>query len=131
MSLTLTRTPLSPSLNATTNQHVWRLAGSIVSDEPGLPSEVFVYHVLPTGSDVDEVFECIASVPQWSEVGLVTVSAGDTLIPYYRRADFVLDCRSPEEADAVYVEIRTELKELLDNYRLSNSLASTVEEVIT
>ena len=130
MAFTITRTPLFAELNAD-NQHLWRLSAQVVSDDLDLPSEVFVYHVLPAGSDIGEVFECVASVPQLSEIGTAPVSEGETIVPYYRRNSFTLDCRSPEEAQQVWMRIKEDLQDLLSNYQANAEMVLSETEVLT
>jgi hypothetical protein len=129
MAFTITRTPLYVDLNAD-NLHVWKLSASVVSDT-GLPSEVFVYHVLPTGSDIEEVFECVASLPQLSEIGTLPTTEGETIVPYYRKDSFELDCRSAEEAQEVWEAIREDLQDLLSNYQAASEMVLSETEILT
>lgn len=128
MSLTLTRSVVQTVDDI--NQHVWRLTGSVVSDTPGLPSEVFVYHVFPAGDVAEEQLETIASVPQLSEIGLEPVSQGETKVPYYRRADFTLDCRSASEAASIIDAIEEDLLDLVENFEKAQSIETTETVVI-
>jgi hypothetical protein len=128
MSLTLTRSVVQDFDEL--NQHVWRVTGSVVSDTPGLPSEVFVYHVFPAGDVAEEELSVIASVPQLSEIGLEPVSQGETQVPYYRRADFTLDCRSASEAVKIIGDIEEDLADLVDNFVKAESIETTVTVVI-
>jgi hypothetical protein len=121
MSITLTRAELKYERQP--GQCVWPLKVEALSDEQGLPSEIFVYHVLPANAQLEEIFECVASLPQMSEIDTSPQLGGAVVVPYYRRADLRLDCRSPEEADEVWDLIQKDVRDLLWNFRWANGLA--------
>jgi len=129
MSLTLTLLPIVKPEGAA--QHCWRVAGSVVSDEDGLPDEVFVWQV-SADEGVADVFQCVASVRQMSDIGLVpygTVSGRQC--PFYRKASFSVDARSPVEAEELQSDIRDDLQALLENHRAAQTLGEATEEVLS
>lgn len=128
MSFSVTRTPIEPAI--VRSQHAWRLKATVTSQVTGLPSEVFVYHILTPGNDLDEIFECVASLSQLSEIGLDPQMSGSQVVPYYRREDLVMDCRSAEEALDVWQKIREDIADLSRNFEASEDLDETVTEVI-
>jgi len=124
MSITLNRNEVDYELQAALA--VWPLIVQATSDEAGLPSEIFVYHVLPVNNDLDEVFECVASLPQMSEIGL-TIADG---VPYYRKDNLRIDCRTVSEADRIWELIQTDTRSLLWGFRYAEGLELSEEVVI-
>lgn len=125
MSLTLNRTALTEEKQA--SQSVWPLIVQAVSGEPGFPSEIFVYHVFPEPSDILEVFECVASLPQLSDIGTQTTE----VTPYYRTDTLRFDCRTPEDAEDLWVSVKRDCEDLLWNYRYAAGLSLDEQVVIT
>jgi hypothetical protein len=102
-----------------TNQHVWPLKVTATSNQAGLSSKMFVYHA-EWGDDpyVGDIFECVASVQQMTEIpedepGL---GEGENQMPYYRTAELLFHCRSPEEAEDLLEKVQADVKDLLQNY---------------
>lgn len=127
MSLTLTRNALEYTRQA--GQCVWPLIVACASDEVGLSDAVFVYHVYPDSDQVEEIFECVASLPQMSEIDTSPQLAGEVVTPYYRKNVMRLDCRSPEEADDVWRLVQVDVRDLLLNFRRAQALTPT-EQVV-
>jgi hypothetical protein len=128
MSITLTRAAVE--YERQTGQCAWPLSVTALSSEPGLSSDLFVYHVYPENDEIEEVFECVASLPQMSEIDTSPQLSGDTIVPYYRKDSFRLDCRSPEEADGVWDLVQADVESLLTDYRRAQGLALEEEVVI-
>jgi hypothetical protein len=124
----ITRNPIESTTES--DVHVWRLTASVLSQDSDVTSAIFVYHVMPAGSETEEIFECVASVPQLSQIGLEPVDDGETQIPYYRRDDLVLDFRSAEEAYEVWETIRNDIIALANNLSAAAALSATITEVV-
>ena len=124
MSLTLTRNELTEEKHG--SQSVYPLIVQATSGESGLPSEIFVYHVFPDPADIAEVFECVASLPQLSDIN-TTPSAN---VPYYRKDTLRFDCRTPEDAADLWRLVQQDAQDLLWNFRYANGLSLTEQVVI-
>lgn len=125
MSLTLNRTELTEEKHG--SQSVWPLIVQAVSGESGLPSEIFVYHVFPEPADIEEVFECVASLPQLSDIN--TTPSVNT--PYYRKDTLRFDCRTPGDAEDLWTLVKKDASDLLWNFRFAAGLSLDEQVVIT
>lgn len=115
-NIQLVRSSLPAQLD---NQHTWPLEVTSVS-LGAMPSEIFVYHKGQAGvtaAYAGDVFECVASVHQLSEIGLAPSLLPDGKeVPYYRSAVLKFDCRSAEEADDLWNKIIEDTVDLVNNY---------------
>lgn len=123
MALTLTRNALDWE-DSEAGQHVWPLLVSAVSDDD-LTSNIFVYHELPD-DEVSSVFECVASLPQLSEIGLTP----STNTPYFRQDSLRFDCRSPEEAQDLWERVEQDVRDLVWNYQWAEGLSLSEQVVV-
>ena len=124
MSLTLNRTELTEEKHG--SQSVWPLIVQAVSGESGFPSEIFVYHVFPEPADIEEVFECVASLPQLSDIDTQVTA----FTPYLRKDTLRFDCRTPEDAEDLWVRVKQDCSDLLWNYRYAAGLSLDEQVVI-
>ena len=128
MSLTLTRSVASEE--KISNQHVWPLRVSAASSTAGLDPEIFVYHAEVSGNLLaGDLFECVASVSQMSDLGLTADFVSDPAVPYYRSDSLEFFCRSESELESLWKKIQQDAKELLDNFNSFNNISAeeTVE----
>lgn len=123
MAITLTRNSLEWA-DSQPGQHVWPLLVAATTDDD-LSANIFVYHVL-TGDEVESIFECVASLPQLSEIGL-TPSANT---PYFRQDSLRFDCRGPEEAQDLWERIEQDVRDLVWNYQWAEGLALSEQVVV-
>ena len=96
MKYTLTTNPLVENL--INNQHVWSLSMTFSTDIENMPNEIFVYQRFPGGL-LSDTFQCVASVPQLSELGLDPIILETVQIPFYRTDTLRLDFRCQVEAE--------------------------------
>lgn len=123
-------------------QQTWPLKITVTSTEGHpCPAEVFVFHKgqAGVGAYAGDVFECVASVAQLNEIGTdpetltppvdsPAVDDGNT-VPYYRAGALTFDCRSPEEADDLWLAIKGDIEDLVRNILAKNTF--TTEETVT
>jgi hypothetical protein len=129
MSLVLTRQSVSAPVGT---QHTWPLVITAVSTVDGLDSEIFVYHAALDDDPVNDLdlFECVASLPQMDEIGLVPVlEEGAYVVPYYRSDTLSFACRSAAEAEELWVKIKADAKDLYNNFQYFVDLS--VEDTYT
>lgn len=131
MSIALTRDSMQPAIEERLhNQHVWPLRVTAVSSESGLSSKIFVYHAaMDDDGFIGDVFECIASVPQMSEIpedAPVSVDGGN--VPYFRTDVLTFNCRSEDEADDLWAKVKADVTDLVQNFRAAQRF-ETVETV--
>lgn len=115
-------------------QHVWPLKITATSSTQGLSSKIFVYHA---SGDEDpysgDLFECVASAQQMDEIpedAPAQINATIS-IPYYRSDELQFNCRSPEEAESLLVDIQEDVQDLLDNFTASVNLTQQQTIIIT
>lgn len=117
MSLTLTRAAMAAT-EPTPGQHAWPLEVEAVSTTDGLESEIFVYHAaMEDDPIVGDLFECVASLNQMSELGTDPIDLLDPTVPYYRSDSLTFACRSVQEADELWVKIQADALDLLNNVK--------------
>jgi hypothetical protein len=133
MSIQLTRDSVIAVADAVLSRHVWPLQVTAVSATDGLSSKIFVYHA-ENGDDPyqGDVFECIASLQQMTEIPEDEPSMGEdgNAIPYFRKDSLLFHCRSASEADDLWVKIQADTKDLLQNY-LALTGGLTTQETVT
>lgn len=104
-----------------------------VSSEPGLESEIFVFHATSTTAPwTGDQFETIASVVQMQElpVDAPAPATEDTpAIPFYRKdvVEFVL--YTMEELEDIWKIIKEETKLLIKQHRLADKIEQ--QETVT
>ena len=107
-------------------QHTWPLRARAVSDEPGLPSEIFVWH--RNASDVldnsinpfkGDRCECVASVHQLSTLQAYAPESptGEYQAPFYRSDVALFHCLSLVQASELKLKILDDVQDLLENFR--------------
>ena len=129
VNFTLTRQ--SVETVAAANRFVWPLHVT-VSSADGDPA-VFVYHRRSRVSAEEDIFECVASVNQMTELPVtepdMEPDEDGNVTPYYRLATLAFNCRSLVEADDLWLRIQEDIQDLADNLRAWASLQ--VEEVVS
>lgn len=109
------------AVNEINNQHVWplKITASLTAGATMPSPKIFVYHA-SMGDDayMGDIFECVASLQQYFDLPINTpVSIEDGLVvPYYRTEVINFNCRSPAEADELWVEIQADVTDLVNNY---------------
>lgn len=133
MSIELTRNSVIAVEDEMLAQHVWPLQVTAVSSQEGLSSKIFVYHA-EDGDDPyqGDVFECIASVQQMTEIPEDAPDFGEdgNNIPYFRTDSLLFHCRSPEEAEDLWEKVQADVKDLLQNYVALTGILQTSETVV-
>ena len=108
---------------------LWLLTVQAVSDDTAvIPHEIFVYHsVLPDAiTAADDVFECVASVAQLSDIGTVPYYSGEGPInPYYRVDTMTYLFDTSQEAERVWEAIQDDVYDLVNN--INNQSVSDTE----
>lgn len=137
MPLTITRqavvelTDVSDTANG--QQHTWPLKViATVTPAGSFPPEIFVYHAanLRGNTDSDE-FVAVASVHQLDELPTSSpyspdiISTNNLAIPFYRKNEVLFHCRSAEEAEELWVNIKEDVDDLVTNYLAANALLTT------
>ena len=133
MSLQLVRSALAVT-EPVPGQHTWPLQVVATSTTTGLPSEIFVYHAALDDDPIQgDIFECVASIHQLDEIGLTPVEdTGDGVsIPYYRSATLLFNCRSPEEAEDLWVKVQADALDLLNNVKSLDTLVDIETIILT
>jgi len=114
--ITLTRETLQPKV-VYNNQHVWPLRVTATADPDSIVDpEVFVYHAAPDDDVLGDVFECIASVMQMTELpayASVPDDSNGTTVAWYRLPSVEINARSPEHAEELWQIIKTDVQELV------------------
>lgn len=101
-------------------QHVWPLKVIATSSETGLGSKIFVYHAAMSDDAYEgDIFECVASMQQMKDIPEDSPALEDDtyVVPYYRTNSFVVDCRSPEEAEELWEAVKEDVGDLITNFR--------------
>lgn len=128
MSITLVRhatTHVFDPVEGSGHQHVWPVKVVATSDNPALPSEIFIFQAgdkLYSG----DFFVAVASVAQLTSIG-TSLQEGS---PYYRQSSVEVNCRSAEEAEDFWVLIKEDVKDLLDNFSASVNMQAAETTVI-
>jgi len=126
--INLTRYALSPQ-TLVKEQHAYPV--KVVASSDDMPSEVFVFvRGKSTGTDpqVGDSFECVASVPQLSEIPVVGTDVASeplTQIPYYRGSEVTLFARTEVEANKIWERIKQDVSILVANYNTKDLLVVT------
>lgn len=127
MDITLQREGLA--VQEIQGQQVWPLKiTATLSTGASMPSaKIFVYHA-NMGDDAyqGDIFECVSSIQQYYElpVDAAVAEGADYVVPYYR-LDFVqLNCLSPEEADNLWLDILSDVRDLIRNFYAKDALAA-------
>lgn len=113
-------------------KQVWPL--TIVAKGTNVDDNIFVYHKGGLALDpvVGDVFECVTSVSQLSEIpkgrSLGKVIDG---VPYYRTNELSFACRTAEEADRIWSDVVKEVQTLMKNINASNRLREISTAEIT
>lgn len=106
-------------------RQAWAL--TVIAEGSVIPSEIFVYKNIPANAPVPgDVFECIATV---SDIYELPAMQGIPLtriyqIPFYRRAQLDIVCRSEAEMLRIWSEVQCQVAELVANYNASLNLSS-------
>lgn len=103
------------------NQHVWPLIVRFTSFIEGLRDEIFVFQKFPESTRPDK-FQCVASLPQLSELTTTPLVLAETQIPFYLQSDLRLDCRYLEEADECWEIIKFDVESLTRNFELAEKM---------
>lgn len=106
-------------------RQAWPL--TVLAEGDGMPSEIFIYKSVPSDSPIPgDHFECITTVTDLYEVpaiqGIVLTRVYQ--IPFYRRAQLEIICRSETEMCQVWAEIQSQVTTLVANYNASANLSS-------
>ena len=124
--LTLTKQESAYVFDGVPSQHVWPLKVTAASTIAGLSSKIFVFHAA-MGADQwkGDTFDCVASVPQMTEIPEdAPVAVDGDVIPYYRKDTVELWLRSPELLAETWEAIQEHTQDLIDNYRATQSLTA-------
>jgi hypothetical protein len=117
--ITLTKHTVPAALWVEIQQrHVWPLK-VVATASAGVDPKIFVYHS-EVGQDPyqGDTFECVASVPQLSEIPEdAPATLEGRLIPYYRKDVCEFNCRSAEELAEVWAVIQTSTENLVTNLK--------------
>lgn len=130
MSYTLTRQSVAAIHYDDCNRHVWPLLVTATSSNT-LSAKIFVYHAQKLqGTDTSDVFECVASVQQLRDLPADQPVANPPT-PYYRKSSLEVHCRSPQEAEELWVEIQKDVQDLLNNEASRAHLAASETVILT
>lgn len=131
MDITLQREGLA--VQEVQGQQVWplKITATLAAGASMPSAKIFVYHA-SMGDDAyqGDVFECVSSIQQYYELpeDAAVAEGADYVVPYYR-LDFVqLNCLSPEEADALWLAILADVRDLVTNFYAKDDLA-TIETI--
>lgn len=112
-------------------QHAWLLIVEATGNL--IPSDIFIWHARANQDGMpDSVFEAVASVHQLMTVPTEHRRVRNTLevCPFFRTARVELFCRSAEEANLIWLRIKEEVRQLVINWNLKDTLV-TSSSVVT
>lgn len=109
-----------------TESHLFavQLKVTAVSTEPGLGSEIFVYHAkdLDVATEGD-IFEVIASPMQMEDLPINNpVVVDDVTVPFYRLNEVSLVFSNYDQLEDAWRIIQEDTTYLIEQYRLTNTL---------
>ncbi len=103
----------------------WPLRVEVVSTEPDLESEVFVYHAKSNTATTDDICECVASVIQMYGISKDQPSEIDGLpVPFYRKSVAEFHFPDYDAAQEGKDTIIADLSLLLREHRAFESITS-------
>jgi len=116
-TITLNRSVETAS-NACYAQHSWPLRVVATSNKDNLSSKIFVWQEnAPNSGYAGDRFSVVASTQQMVDLPEDgPVDEGDEHIPFYRKDELVLDCRSPELRQEIWDKIQADVLDLLGNW---------------
>ena len=131
MSLTITRKSLQGAMIQ--GQHTWPLELTAVSTEGSMPAEIFVYHRGQDGQAAyaGDTFENVASVHDMAEYGLQpTLLESGKIVPFFRTNHLIFHCRTPVEADELYIDIMEDVRDLIRNTEALTHMTTELVETL-
>ena len=98
---------------------VWPLSITAKSAIAGLDSEIFVYHAALNDDPYEgDIFECVASVQQMTELPKDAACIEGTLVvPYYRSKTMSHNAESLAAALELWEEIKEDVNDLVNNWQ--------------
>lgn len=108
-----------------TNNNIQVLPLKVIAEGIDMPSEIFVYQAFDN-QDIfsEDLFRCVASVHDLYEFPKNNkVSVSDLYqIPYYRTNIAVFFCRSAQELERLWEQIKKDTKDLVNNFNADQRL---------
>jgi hypothetical protein len=115
---------------AVNGQYVWPLIVTATADSDSpLPDEIFVYHIMPLGMDIDEEFDKVANYTDLSTIS--TDPDTDEANPYYRKASLRLDFENLADAENGWDRIQQDVQSLVNDAKVDEADTGTVTVVIS
>lgn len=111
-------------------RHAYQVSVAAVSTFSGLSSKVLVVHS-GAGVDGNDIFSCVASLPQMQDLPEDSVGTeGTDGYPFYRVDSINFLGYTIEELDSLWVKIIEDTQDLVDNFKLSGGYTNQITKVL-